>query len=203
MKQITLAVLSVIIAMFGLLLFSGGKENINKENKYPARVDLLMPPNERVMYYFKMYSEEYDIPLKYILKCAKLESNYTPENENYAPYEENLVSSADAFSVLQVRVIAAREVWRQYDYKGTNDKEQDSYRKRYGIPPTIRLEYLTDDELAHKLRYDLSFNIETGIRYMRFLKDKKSYSWAQVFSVYNQGWKGAQEINTYAKNISG
>jgi len=214
---------SILTLLAGLLvsffvLISGGKENIDTTNELePLRVDLLMPPNERVYLYFEEFAPKYDIPLKYILKCARLESNYKGKHQSdYAPYEDWLVSSAEAYSVLQVRVIAAREVWPEYNYVAkynllpfelysdrwaAEQKAQDEYRTKYEIDQSIMLEYKTDEELAYLLRYDLRFNIESGIRYMRFLRNK-NYSWAQVYSVYNQGWAGAHSINYYARYIT-
>jgi len=212
-----LIILSGIIVSIFLLFFIGGKENNTTDKLKELRIDKLMPPNERVYLYMKQYSKQYKVPLPYILRCAKLESNYKGlEHVSYAPFEDWLVSTANAYSVLQVRVIAAREVWPQYNFK---IKHLDStapawsvkgiryayipfkYRQKYNIPDNTKLEYKTDAELAHMLRYNLKFNIETGIRYMKFLHDTYG-NYLTVYSVYNQGWRGARVINAYAKYIT-
>lgn len=216
MKVVTLLA-GFLLSIFATILGVGGKETNTIEQLKPLSVDLLMPPNERVYLYFQEFSEQYEVPMQYILRCAKLESSYRGlEHSNYAPFEDNLVSSAQAYSVLQVRVIAAREVWPEYNYIAkykilqfelfsdrwmTEQKRQKEYREKYGLEPTTVLNYKTDNELAYLLRYNLKFNIESGIRYMRFLKNK-GYTWAQTYSVYNQGWVGADSINSYARKIA-
>jgi len=172
MRSLTIFI-GLILATF---IFLGlGIRKVDTSNMLqPLEVDLLMPPHERIYLYFQEYSEKYNVPLEFILKCAKLESNYSIHNKDFSPYEDRLVSSANAYSVLQVRVIAAKEVW-----------------------PNLKK---TDEQIAHLLRYDLRFNIETGVKYMRFIKDK-GYNWLQTFSIYNQGWNGAENINLYALKI--
>lgn len=216
MKTLLTFLIGLLLSLFFLL--GGGKETKDISDKIePLRVDLLMPPNERVYLYFEEFSKEYDIPLKYILRCARLESGYKGIHQtDFAPYEDWLVSSAEAYSVLQVRVIAAREVWPEYNYiaKYTlfpyelfsdrwmeEQQAQQEYRKKYGIDQSIMLEYKTDVDIAYLLRYDLKFNIESGIRYMRYLRDQ-NYTWAQVYSIYNQGWVGMNSINHYARYIT-
>lgn len=162
------------IILFAIMFLGVGAQKYSYDKLDKAEIDLLMPPNERIYLYFQEYSHKYKVPLEFILRCAKLESNYYPSNEKYYPYDKNLISSAKAYSVLQVRIIAAKEVW-----------------------PNLNK---SNEEIAHMLRYDLRFNIETGIKYMRFIKDK-GYSWLQTFSIYNQGWGGAENINSYARKI--
>jgi len=207
-----------LLSIFVLITGLGGKEiNDTTHQLQPLKIDLLMPPNERVYSYFKEYSPKYDIPMNYILRCARLESSYKgPGHVDYAPFEDWLVSSALAYSVLQVRVVASRDAWPEHNYVKkqsyfpaqifTEDwfkekKAQFKYCLRYGLAPTTVLEYKTDEELAYLLRYNLRFNIESGIRYMRFLRNM-GYTWTQVYSVYNQGWAGAHNINSYARYIT-
>jgi len=208
----------VLLSIFTFIT-PGGKEIDTTYQLEPLKLDLLMPPNERVYVYFEEYSRKYEIPMKYILRCARLESNYKGrKHSDYAPYVDWLVSVAEAYSVLQVRVIAAREVWPEYNYiakyklfsfelysdRWLEEQEiQNKYRLKYGLSlPSTALEYKADEELAYLLRYDLDFNIESGIKYMRFLRDTRGYSWPQVYSVYNQGWVGAHNINSYARYIT-
>jgi hypothetical protein len=215
MKHAITVLVALCITMFVLMTSLGGKENTTDKLE-PLRVDKLMPPNERVYNYFTEFSATYEIPMKYILRCARLESSYRGVHHvNYAPFEDNLVSTAQAYSVLQVRVVAAREVWPEHNYVAkyklfpfeffTNrwleeESRQNKYKLKHGLQPSTMLTYKTDQELAYLLRYNLRFNIESGVKYMRFLRDQ-NYSWVQVYSVYNQGWAGAQNINSYARYI--
>ena len=218
MNKLISSIIGILIAIF-LLMASGGKEfKDTSKDLEPLRVDELMPPNERVYMYIETYSKKYKVPIEYVLRCARAESSYKGLTHiTYAPYADWLVSSANAYSVLQVRVVAARDVWRQFGYKSEFKyftdrqfspkwfKERErafKYRLRYGIPMNTKLEFKTDTELAYILRFDLRFNVETGIKYMRFLRDDRGYSWVQMYSVYNQGWKGAHYINAYARYIT-
>jgi hypothetical protein len=205
-------IVGIIVSMF-LLISLGGKEITYTADKLEILyVDKLMPPNERVYNYIEEYAKIYNIPTEYVYRCAFLESNYGGIGHiNFAPYKDWLVSTANAYSVLQVRVIAARDVWPRYNYMPKRQVvgslmwfeeqlKQNKYRIKHRIPTDVKLEYISDTELAKKLRYDLRFNVETGIRYMNKLY-KKYGDYATVFSFYNQGKKGVNYINAYAKYI--
>ncbi len=53
------------------------------------------------------------------------------------------------------------------------------------------------------LLYDVHLNTLTAVKYINKLKvHYKIKTWQQVFSVYNQGFKGKKEINSYAIRVT-
>lgn len=136
------------------------------------------PPNLQTFYYISKYSKQYNVPLEYVLKSAYLETGYKGfYHWDYNPFSEKQISVAGARGPLQVMYICALDVWG------------DS------------IKHLSKNEVHHYLRYDLEWNIHTGIRHMRRLYDKYK-DWKIVYSVYNQGWVGEKNINNYALRIA-
>jgi len=215
MNKLIAGIVGILLSMF-LLTTLGGKELYTAEKLEVLKIDELMPHNDRIYKYIEKYAKIYNIPKVYIYRCAFLESNYKGlDHKKFAPFEDRLVSSANAYSVLQVRVIAARDVWHRYNYKFRGRRlthkwsklwfkeqlKQFKYRIKYRIPTNVKLEFKTDAEISNLLRYDLRFNVETGIRYMSKLY-KEYGNYALVYSYYNQGYKGINFINSYARYIT-
>ena len=216
MSKIVAGIVGILFSMF-LLITLGGKEYTYTAKKPEIlQVDKLMPPNERVYNYIEKYAKIYNVPTEYIYRCAFLETSYKGlTHYRYAPYTDRLVSSANALGVLQIRVIAARDAWPRYNYTSKfihyariwseewfeKQLEQSKYRIKHGIPTNVKLEYKSDAEIARLLRYDLRFNVETGIRFMNKLY-RKYGDYTVVYSYYNQGRKGEHSINAYARFIT-
>lgn len=169
--------LLIIISSIYLYSVVTGSETGNNENYYnPEIIDAvaLGPPNYQLYEYMKQYAEEYDVPFDYALKCAKEETGYQGKFDfRYTPFHDNL---------------------------------RRSYADAYG-PLQVRIP--TANEMwgdlnitPDMLGYDIKLNVITSFRYKKYLFDIY-HDWAKVYSVYNQGWKGKDNINDYARKITG
>lgn len=137
------------------------------------------PPSTQVYYLVLKYTKNSVVTPNHAFRCAHEETSYnSPVDLRYDPSSKKNVSSANAVGIFQILPIAAREVWGR------------------------KLAGMTDEQIRHKLRYDEDFNVHTYVMYVEFLY-KKFHSWPKVYSVYNQGWKGASSINSYATRITG
>ncbi|MBU2445889.1 MAG: hypothetical protein KJ666_10025 [Bacteroidetes bacterium] len=140
----------------------------------PEHLDIISlgPPNYQLYDYMKIYSEQYDIPFDFALKCARWETGYKGKfHFTYRPFEDRLRRSyADAYGPLQVQVPTANDMW---------------------IDRTI-----TADDLG----YDIKINVITSFRYKKYLYDMYK-DWLKVYSIYNMGWKGIHVSNDYAIKI--
>ncbi len=143
-------------------------------NQEEVDVLALAPPNYQLYEYMKMYSDEYDIPFDFALNCAYQETGYLGKFD--------------------------------FRYRPFTDRLRKSYADAFG-PLQVRVptanemwknRTITENDLA----YDIKLNVISSFRYKQYLfriyKD-----WTKVYSVYNQGWKGSDHINSYAKNITG
>lgn len=167
----------IIISSYYLFTVWSGREVKTVDNTYKAEtldVIALGPPNYQLYEYMKVYSLQYDIPFEYALNCAREETGYRGKLDfRYTPFI---------------------------------DKLRKSYADAYGplqvqIPTANDMwsnRTITEDMLS----YDIKLNVITSFRYKRFLYDIYN-DWAKVYSVYNQGWKGKDNINDYAKKITG
>ena len=164
----------VIVFSFLYLLYAFGGNNNDWDNYDPKTIDVvkLGPPNYQLYEYMKVYSEEYDIPFSYALRCATEETGYRGKFDfRYRPFTDRLRRSfADAYGPLQVQVPTANDMW--------DDRQ------------------ITADDLG----YDIKINVITSFRYKRYLHDMFG-DWLKVYSIYNMGWKGKNKTNEYALNI--
>ena len=164
----------VIISSLLYLLYADGGNNSNWEFYNPRIIDVvsLGPPNYQLYEYMKVYSQEYDIPFGYALRCASEETGYQGKFDfRYRPFEDRLRRSfAGAYGPLQVRVPTANDMWD--DRKIT----------------------------ANDLGYDIKLNVISSFRYKKYLYDIFG-DWLKVYSIYNMGWKGKTKANEYAINI--
>ena len=147
-------------------------ENDNSYNPTNLNVISLGPPNYQLYEYMKIYSDKYNIPFNYALRCAKEETGYKGKFDfKYRPFENKIrVSSAYAYGPLQVRIPTANDMWKD--------------------------RVIT----ASQLSYDIRLNVITSFRYKRYLYNIFK-DWLKVYSIYNRGWKGKDEINNYAFQI--
>jgi soluble lytic murein transglycosylase-like protein len=150
-------------------------------NPKPISEEVLIemaPPNLQVNHWIQIYCAKYEVPEKLVRRCLYQETRYAGVLDfSYNPFEDNMVSSAKARGPMQVLNICARDVW---------GKEISTW---------------TDHQLADSLRYNIEFNVKTGIKHISKLY-KQYNNWATVFSVYNQGNAGKYSINNYAKKIT-
>ncbi len=132
----------------------------------------LGPPNYQLYEYMKKYSDVYEIPFSFALRCASEETGYKGKFDfRYKPFvDKNRVSYAYAYGPLQVQVPTANDMWAD--------------------------RIITEAELG----YDIKLNVITSFRYKKYLYDIY-HDWLKVYSVYNMGWKGQENINQYAMNI--
>ncbi len=132
------------------------------------------PPNYQLYEYMKEYASIYDIPFDYALKCAREETGYRGKFH--------------------------------YTYTPFIDKLRRSYADAYGPlqvqVPTANDMWQDRNISADDLGYNIELNVITSFRYKRYLYEILN-DWTQVYSVYNQGWKGKNRINEYAVRITG
>ena len=167
--------LIVFLASLTYLLLTLPVETEAVDNSYDAKeLDIvsLGPPNYQLYDYMKLYSDLYDIPFSFALRCAGEETGFKGKMDfTYQPFiDKNRVSNAHAYGPLQVQVPTANDMW--------DDRE------------------ITEEDLG----YNIKLNVITSFRYKKYLYDIY-HDWLKVYSVYNMGWKGKNEINQYAKNI--
>ena len=157
------------------LLFVLPIHEVGSSNSYSAEeLDIISlgPPNYQLYDYMKEYSELYDIPFSFALRCAGEETGYRGKFDfKYKPFvAKNRVSYAEAYGPLQIQMPTANDMW------------------------TDRI--ITEEDLG----YNIKLNVITSFRYKKYLYDIY-HDWLKVYSVYNMGWKGKEKINQYAMNI--
>lgn len=169
MRYIIILICSVYL---GIAFSSPEEKEVNSYDPDKLNVITLGPPNYQLYEYMKQYSEQYNIPFNYALRCAREETGYRGKLDfTYKPFEDKLRRSfADAYGPLQVQVPTANDMW--------DDRE------------------ISADDLG----YNIQINVETSFRYKRYLHDRFK-DWYKVYSIYNMGWKGKIYTNQYAKNI--
>lgn len=165
----------IIILLSLLYLINISDWNYESSNTYDAdEIDIISlgPPNYQLYEYMKIYSEEYDIPFEYAMRCAEEETGYRGKfHFTYKPFEDRLRRSyADAYGPLQVQVPTANDMWDERE--------------------------ITADDLG----YNIEVNVISSFRYQRYLYNIYK-DWLKVYSIYNMGWKGKDNINQYAINI--
>lgn len=144
----------------------------NTYNPESLDVISLGPPNYQLYDYMKIYSKKYNIPFDYALRCAKEETGYEGKfHFTYRPFEDRLRVSP-SFA--------------------------------YG-PLQVKLPTANDmwggrTITAAELSYDIKLNVITSFRYKRYLYNIFK-DWLKVYSIYNKGWHGKNDINSYAVNI--
>lgn len=147
-------------------------ETVNSYEAKELDIVSLGPPNYQLYEYMKQYSGLYDIPFSFALRCAAEETGYRGKFH--------------------------------FTYKPFVDKNRVSYANAHG-PLQIRVptanDMWEDREITEEdLGYNIQLNVITSFRYKKYLYDIY-HDWLKVYSVYNMGWKGKEEINQYAKNI--
>jgi len=165
----------VFLASFTYLLLALPTREYVSSNSYDAsELDAvsLGPPNYQLYEYMKQYSELYEIPFSFALRCAAEETGYRGKLDfTYKPFiDKNRVSFADAHGPLQIQVPTANDMW--------DDR------------------IITEEDLG----YDIRLNVITSFRYQKYLYEIYN-DWLKVYSVYNMGWQGKNKVNQYAKNI--
>jgi len=133
-------------------------------------------PYDQVLHYTKFYAKKYSVPEKYLFKLLKLETGFKLGDTSYNHLSKHILKNPEANGPFQVVTSTGKLVWK------------DS------------LKTLSNKAFRKKLRTDIEFNIHTGVKYIYILHEKYK-TWLKVFSVYNQGVKGAKHINTYARSI--
>lgn len=167
----------IVLVLISLALYMLTPHGLNIDLMAKDPVENLKPPSFLVNEYIIKYSKEYGIPEDFMRKCAKLETGYKGfMHEAYNPFTKEMISSAQAYGVMQIRLCAARQVWPM-------------------------LKKISDDSLSKKLRFDINFNMLTSVRYISYLRNVFKVSWVQAFSMYNQGYIGKENINGYARYI--
>lgn len=94
-------------------------------------------------------------------------------------------------------------------YRGIFQEGYDPYQisSEKAVGPFQIMDICAEDVWGRKvpkdsLLYDVHLNTLTAVKYIRKLKVYyKVKTWQQVFSVYNQGFKGKKYINDYAKRV--
>lgn len=167
----------IIISSYYLFTVYSARNSETVENSYDSEtIDAIAfgPPNYQLYEYMKVYSEEYDIPFEYALNCAREETGYRGKLDfHYTPFI---------------------------------DKLRKSYADAYG---PLQVQVPTANDMwsgmtitEDMLGYDIKLNVITSFRYKRYLFGIYN-DWTKVYSVYNQGWKGKDNINDYARKITG
>lgn len=175
-STIVITLIVALVFAFGVLFQTSPSVMPKKSNDEMIREHA--PPSIAVAYWIAKFSEQESVPEKLVRRCALYETTYRGVFDwKYDPFSTKQISSADARGPMQILVICARDVWK------------DS------------IAHMTDKEVADKLRYDLEWNIQTGVKHIANLYHKYR-NWTTVFSVYNQGWKGADSINSYARSVA-
>ena len=177
---LTIKTTTVIIFISLTVLCLEYSTSTSGKNQIPISEKVLVnaaSPNIQVNYWIVKYCKEEDVPERFVRRGAKQETAYAVLDFSYNPFADRMVSSGKARGPLQILNICARDVWG------------DS------------ISTWSDQQLADSLRYNIEFNVHTGIRYMAKLY-KQYGDWTKVFSVYNQGVVGARQINHYAIMIT-
>ena len=132
----------------------------------------LGPPNYQLYDYMKEYSKVYNIPFEFALRCAAEETGYKGKFH--------------------------------FTYKPFIEKNRVSFADAYG---PLQVQIPTANDMWHDrtitgtdLSYNIKLNVISSFRYKRYLYGIY-HDWLKVYSVYNMGWKGKDNINQYAKNI--
>jgi hypothetical protein len=174
-----LTLLLLLLMSFSITLYSPEPKKVSKIN----RMDLMQkaPPYLQVYYYAKKYTKNSNIPLQIFLKTARMETGYKGmRHKKYNPYKPSQVSTANAVGVWQLRVVAARDVWKD------------------------QVEHLSDKQLRRMLRYSIKFNAETSIKYLELLYKRYNGDLALTLAAYNRGMgkvKTHADVNDYARKI--
>lgn len=165
----------VFLAAILYLLFALPVKKEDASNSYDAKeldVVSLGPPNYQLYEYMKQYSGLYNIPFSFALRCAAEETGYRGKMHfTYKPFVEKNRVS-----------FADAHGPLQIQVPTANDMWEDRV--------------ITEKDLGYNIR----LNVITSFRYKKYLYDIYR-DWLKVYSVYNMGWKGKNNINQYAKNI--
>jgi len=133
----------VFLASIVYLLFALPLQEDNASNSYDvSELDVvsLGPPNYQLYEYMKQYSELYDIPFSFALRCAAEETGYRGKMHfTYKPFaDKNRVSYAAAHGPLQIQVPTANDMWED--------------------------RIITEEDLG----YDIRLNVITSFRYKKY-----------------------------------
>ena len=154
-----------------MLTFSGKRNGISY-NPATLNPTELGPPNYRLYDYMEKYSKEYEIPLSYCLRQARIETGYMGRGDfSYRPFSGKRIREEKAVhGPLQVKLTTAR----------------------YALE--------SNAITAKDLRSNLELSTKAGLAYVKKLR-KEYKDWRRVYSVYNQGVIGVRNINQYSQSI--
>jgi hypothetical protein len=136
------AILSLMISIFSVNIKLSSKTDMEKIAGHVIQFDdfkYSVSPCVEVFDLIQKYSKVYDVPIRFVLRCAKVESGYRgPDQSDYNPY---LISSADALGAMQVLLSTARYIWND----NTITKDKLLYDNDFNIKTAVMyMRYLYD-----------------------------------------------------------
>lgn len=164
-----------IISFISIILFLLSSNQLPSVSRVYKNFDplIIAPPNYKLYEYMNRYHKKYGINLRLALNSAHEESGYNGCMDfYYKPF------------INRFRISSA------------------GARGPLQVKTSTANYYWKDTVLTNAdLEYNIEANVLASFKYQHYLYERY-HNWTKVYSVYNQGWSGANNINEYATNIT-
>lgn len=165
---------TLIVALLFLVVMVVPTRVVNTEKLEDATTASFTNNGEVLLSYIKMKCDEHKIPVRLVHNIIKVESKWRYPKDGEVVGSSLVCSTEDAYGLMQVQLMTAQEMM-----------ETD----------TITRTQLMDDNIL---------NVESGIRYISWLRKYYHGNWYFAIAAYNRGIRGVnQDIRNGLNPING